>query len=127
MFAVDKRETPDGKVVARRYGIPIRCAQMPPSAVVTVTASGDVSTADRCTTWRASLNVESRRRGRIGNLAIDARGEQVYPVHLEGVTATDEDGTLELVLQVGDVSSADPSRCLELRLHPGFTVTVAAQ
>jgi hypothetical protein len=95
--------------------------------VVTVTASGDVSTADRCATWRASLRIESRRRGRIGQLAIDARGEQVYPVHLEGVTATGDDGTLELVLEVGDVNAADPGRCQELRFHPGFTVTVAAQ
>jgi hypothetical protein len=121
---VDDREHPDGRTVSRRVGIPVLCEHMPPSSAVTVIASGDVSTEDRCTNWRAGLRVVSRKHGQVGKLHIDALGEEVYPVHLEGVTASDADGTVDLVLQVGDVSSDAPGRCTSLRFHPHFTLTV---
>jgi len=124
LVTMDDREHPDGRVVFRRTGIPIRCEHMPATSAVEVTASGDVSTEDRCTNWHAGLRIESRKHGQVGRLQIDALGEQVYPVHLEGVTATDATGTLELVLAVGDVSSNLPGRCQALRFHPHFTVTV---
>ncbi len=124
LFVVDDRAHPDGRVVAQHVGIPVLCANMPPSSAVTITASGDVSTEDLCANWRATLRIVSRRHGRVGSLLIDALGEETYPVHLEGVTASDAEGNVDLVLQVGDMSSNTPGRCNALRFHPHFTLTV---
>ena len=77
--------------------------------------------ADPCPSYRPSGPYRTA-------LEVPAGGfEGIDPLVLRLATATGDDGVLELELEVGDVSAADPSKCLELRFHPGFTVTVAAQ
>jgi len=127
VFVVDPQQYPDGRVIALRTHIPILCLAMPPSSAVTVSASGDVSTEDRCTHWRASLRISSRRHGVVGSLNIDAHSEEVYPVHLEGVTASDADGKVDLALEVTAARSNVADGCSAIRFHPDFTVTVSTR